>query len=221
MKYQIKPAVGAVDISAAWDSPCWKDVEALRIINAHSKSTNHRPKTELKLQYDSKGIYGLFNVDDYYVRSVQTGFQGQVCTDSCVEFFFELPGAGYFNLEMNCGAGMLLYYIRDNSRRPEGGFKDMIILPDEDMKMLKKFHTMPDVVDPELVGDVNYRVGFFFPYALIRKYADIKQPQAGTFWRMNAYKCGDLTSHPHWISWNPVRVLNFHRPEDFGVLEFC
>ena len=93
--------------------------------------------------------------------------------------------------------------------------------PDEDMKMLKKFHTMPDTVDPEQVGDVNYRVGFFIPYALIRKYADIKQPKAGTIWRMNAYKCGDATSHPHWMSWNPVRELNFHRPQDFGVLEFC
>ena len=152
MKYQIKPAAGAVDISAAWDSACWKDVEALRIVNAHIKSSHHHPKTELKLQYDENGIYGLFNVDDHYVRCIQTGFQGQVCRDSCVEFFFELPGAGYFNLEMNCGAGMLLYYIRDNSR-VKGGFKDMVVLPDEDMKMLKKFHTMPDTVEPEQVGD--------------------------------------------------------------------
>ena len=220
MKYQIKPAAGAVDISAAWDSACWKDVEALRIVNAHIKGSHHQPRTELKLQYDADGIYGLFNVDDHYVRSIQTGFQGQVCKDSCVEFFFELPGAGYFNLEMNCGAGSLLYYIRDNSRT-DHGFKDMDVLPDEHMKMIKKFHTMPDTVEPEQVGDVNYRVGFFFPFELIRKYADIKQPKAGTIWRMNAYKCGDATSHPHWLSWNPVRVLNFHRPEDFGVLEFC
>ena len=220
MKYQIKPAVGAVDISAEWNSPCWKDIEALRIVNARIDGSNHRPKAELKLQYANDGIDGLFNVDDYYVRSVQTGFQGQVCRDSWVEFFFELPGAGYFNLEMNCGAGSLLYYIRDNSRTGHG-FKDMDVVPDEHMKMIKKFHTMPDTVEPEQVGDVNYRVGFFFPFELIRKYADIKQPKAGTIWRMNAYKCGDATSHPHWISWNPVRVLNFHRPEDFGVLEFC
>lgn len=220
MKYQIKRVAGTADISAAWDSECWKNVEALRIVNTHPRSSNHQPRTELKLQYDDNGIYGLFNVDDHYVRSIQTGYQGQVCKDSCVEFFFELPGAGYFNLEMNCGAGMLLYYVRDNTR-VEGGFKDMDILPDEDMNMIKKFHTMPDKVEPEQVGDVNYRVGFFIPFALIRKYADIKQPAAGTLWRMNAYKCGDATSHPHWISWNPVRVLNFHRPEDFGVLEFC
>ncbi|MBO5722725.1 MAG: carbohydrate-binding family 9-like protein [Lentisphaeria bacterium] len=221
MKYQIKRAAAAVDISAAWDSACWKDVEALRIVNARSEGSNHQPKAELKLQYDDQGIYGLFNVDDYYVRSVSTGFQGQVCRDSCTEFFFELPGFGYFNLEMNCGSGMLLYYIRDNARKPEGGFADMDILPDEDISMVKKFHTRPDVVEPEVVGDTNYRVGFFFPYALIKKYADIQLPKAGTLWRMNAYKCGDATSHPHWLAWNPVKELNFHRPEDFGVLEFC
>ena len=221
MKYQIKKAVQQVAIDAPWDSACWKDVEALNIVNARPEGTNHQPKTQLKLQYDEKGIYGLFNVDDYYVLSVNTGFQKQVCQDSCVEFFFELPGAGYFNLEMNAGCGSLLYYVRDNSRGENGGFKDFTILPDEDMQMLQKFHTMPDVINPEIVGPTNYRVGFFIPYALIQKYADIQIPAPGTFWRMNAYKCGDRTSHRHWLSWNPVRVLNFHRPEDFGVLEFC
>ncbi|MBE6370413.1 MAG: hypothetical protein E7056_09700 [Lentisphaerae bacterium] len=220
MKYQIKKTTAAVDLAAEWDSACWKDVEALRIVNARCESSNHRPETELKMQYDESGIYGLFLVKDYYVKSVHTDFQESVCRDSCVEFFWQLPGAGYFNLEMNAGKGMLLYYIRDNTHT-ENGFKDFTILPEEDMLMLKKFHTMPDVIDPEIVGDTTYRVGFYIPFELMKKYATFKQPSAGTFWRMNAYKCGDRTSHPHWISWNPVHALNFHCPEDFGVLEFC
>ena len=102
-----------------------------------------------------------------------------------------------------------------------GGFKDFVILPEEYMLMLEKFHTLPDTIEPEITEKVTYRVGFFVPYALIQKYTSCALPQPGTFWRMNAYKCGDATSHPHWISWNPVRELNFHLPEDFGVLEFC
>ena len=220
MKYQIRPAAAAPALDAAWDSDCWKNADALRIINARPESSNHRPETELKLQYTADGIYGLFNVKDFYVKSVYTNFQDSVCRDSCVEFFFEVPGAGYFNLELNAGCGMLLYYVRDNTRT-ENGFKDFTILPDEDMLTLKKFHTMPDVVDPEIAAPTEYRVGFFIPFALIQKYTNCALPKAGTFWRMNAYKCGDSTSHPHWISWNPVHELNFHKPEDFGVLEFC
>ncbi|MBE6380999.1 MAG: hypothetical protein E7047_08725 [Lentisphaerae bacterium] len=220
MKYQIRPAAAAPALDSAWDSASWKNVEALRIVNARPEGSNHCPETELKMQYTSDGIYGLFNVKDCYVKSTYTNFQDSVCRDSCVEFFFEIPGAGYFNLEMNAGCGMLLYYVRDNSRTADG-FKDYTILPDEDMLMLKKFHTMPDVVDPEITEPTEYRVGFFIPFALIQKYTGCALPKAGTFWRMNAYKCGDRTSHPHWISWNPVSALNFHNPADFGVLEFC
>ena len=39
--------------------------------------------------------------------------------------------------------------------------------------------------------------------------------------RANVYKCGDRTSHPHWMSWNPVRTLNFHAPDEFGQLIFA
>ena len=196
------------------------DLESHTISNVNWMKFPYKPSVTFKIAHSDKAIAILFDVSEDHIKAVAMEDNGPVWEDSCVEFFFELPGAGYFNLEMNCGAGTLLYYVRDNTRT-DHGFKDMDILPDEHMKLIKKFHTMPDTVEPEQVGDVNYRVGFFFPFELIRKYADIKQPQAGTIWRMNAYKCGDATSHPHWLSWNPVRVLNFHRPEDFGVLEFC
>ena len=38
----------------------------------------------------------------------------------------------------------------------------------------------------------------------------------------NFYKCGDDTTKPHYLSWNPVKTENpdFHRPEFFGTLDF-
>jgi hypothetical protein len=38
--------------------------------------------------------------------------------------------------------------------------------------------------------------------------------------RANFYKCGDLTAHPHFLSWNPIDLPkpDFHRPEFFGTL---
>ena len=40
--------------------------------------------------------------------------------------------------------------------------------------------------------------------------------------KANFYKCGDLTKHPHFLSWNPVGCTSpdFHRPEFFGELIF-
>ena len=40
--------------------------------------------------------------------------------------------------------------------------------------------------------------------------------------RANVYKCGDLTEHEHYLSWNPVtsEAPDFHRPQDFGLMTF-
>ncbi|MDE6269894.1 MAG: hypothetical protein K2M12_03440, partial [Muribaculaceae bacterium] len=40
--------------------------------------------------------------------------------------------------------------------------------------------------------------------------------------RANFYKCGDLLSTPHFLSWNRVDTPHpdFHRPEYFGAIKF-
>ncbi len=79
---------------------------------------------------------------------------------------------------------------------------------------------MPDSLPEELPGPVEYRVGFFLPFSLFRRTNHAPVPVKGTVWHANAYKCGDQTSHPHWLSWRPVSRLNFHLPDCFGQLIF-
>ena len=43
------------------------------------------------------------------------------------------------------------------------------------------------------------------------EHIDITLPKAGTLWRMNAYKCGDNTSHPHWISWKKLKTITIRK----------
>lgn len=40
--------------------------------------------------------------------------------------------------------------------------------------------------------------------------------------KANFYKCGDNTSKPHYLSWNPIGTESpdFHRPDFFGNLIF-
>jgi len=46
----------------------------------------------------------------------------------------------------------------------------------------------------------------------------LKERQASA----NFYKCGDETSVPHFVTWNPVNSANpdFHKPDFFGKLRF-
>ncbi|MDA0991466.1 MAG: carbohydrate-binding family 9-like protein, partial [Verrucomicrobia bacterium] len=51
----------------------------------------------------------------------------------------------------------------------------------------------------------------------------LNRPAPGVSWRSNLYKCGDATSHPHWLTWSPIDrpKPDFHVPDQFGTLTFA
>jgi hypothetical protein len=214
--YTVKKRSGPADITADWNSPDWQSVKSIRIDQFRPESSAHRPVVQCRLQHDGQGFYGLFLVQDNYVRSVTTEHNGNVCRDSCVEFFVEPPGGhGYLNFEFNCGGTLLSYHIRD-CRRTEAGFADFSPITARDAAAVNIFHTMPRVVDPEITGETTWRLGFFLPYRLFESTFKHLRVKSGQTWRGNFYKCADGTSHPHWASWSPVSALDFHLPECFG-----
>ena len=90
----------------------------------------------------------------------------------------------------------------------------------EEAKDIKIFHTLPDRIPEEINVKTTYRVGFFLPFSLFKAIFGAPVPSSGTKWRGNAFKCGDKTSKPHWLCWNPIGKCNFHTPEFFGELIF-
>lgn len=177
------------------------------------ESSGQPPETRFQVLHDGVALYVQFQVKDAYVRSVQTAYQGPVCTDSCVEFFVQpVRGKGYFNFEVNAGGTLHCSYIEDPTRVP-GGFVKWTPVAVEWGKQVEIRSSLPRVVDPERAADwtVRYRI----PFTLFECYAGRITERV---WRGNFYKCGDATSHPHWISWSPVSVLNFHLPDCFGRL---
>jgi hypothetical protein len=218
--YMVKKINAPVKLDAEWTNPAWMAAKTLTVENFRPESSDHRPLVQCRLLHDDAGIYGMFQVHDRYVRSVETEFQASVCGDSCVEFFVGPPcGKGYLNFEMNCGGTLLVYHVIDHTRGPKG-FKDFRKLAPEDISGFRIFHTMPRVVEPEITEPTVWRIGFFVPFEMFIKSNGLKLPVSGQTWHANFYKCGDKTSHKHWASWQPVKELNFHRPEDFGEIVF-
>ncbi|MCC6345753.1 MAG: carbohydrate-binding family 9-like protein [Nitrospirales bacterium] len=207
-------------LRGAWDGAVWGGVESLEIACFRPESSGHRPRTRAKLLYDSGGIFGIFHVEDRYVRCVHSRYMDPVYKDSCVEFFVR-PRAdkGYFNFEFNCGGALLCSYITDPVRTPEG-FREYVRLPEEDGKRVEIYHSMPSLVDPEIAGTVSWTLEFFIPFSLLEKYTGPAGEMPGARWSANFYKCGDDTSRPHWASWTPLDSLNFHLPHCFGILLF-
>ena len=220
MRYIVRPARTRPAGKGEWDGSAWGQADVLELAYFRPESSDHRPRTRAKLLYDHEGIYGIFRVEDRYVRCAGTAYMSPVCRDSCVEFFVQPePGGGYFNFEFNCGGGFLCSYITDPERVP-GGFKSFTPLPEEDGRAMTIYHSIPGTVEPEIPGPVTWTIEFFIPFSLMEKYAGPAIEVSGREWRANFYKCADATSHPHWASWSPIAARNFHLPGCFGIIEF-
>ncbi len=219
MLYKIQQISAPVENTATWDAPPWQDIPAEPLRHHMGKRPVHFPKTEVRMAYDATSVFVLFRVEDRYVRAVATGHQQSVCRDSCVEFFFT-PGPdvdrGYFNLEMNCG-GTILFHFHPHSKRGT-----IIEIPKDRCNRIECRHSLPQFVNPEIIGPVTWTIVCRIPLDILDDYLRPVAPAPGTIWRGNFYKCADATSHPHWLTWAPVQAPrpDFHLPLFFGTLEF-
>mgnify|MGYP000652969664 FL=1 len=226
--YKVKYAQEKPEYMGLWDGHAWKNVEHINVDAFRPESSEHRPETSVKLLYDEHKIYGIFRVVDRYIHCTRTRYQDPVCKDSCVEFFVQPKPppvepskklSGYFNFEFNCGGTLYCSYITD----PEivnRNFKEVVMLPPEDGTAVRIFHSMPEVVDPEIAETAEWFLEFSVPLSLLEKYAGHIGSPKGQKWRANFYKCASDTTHPHWAAWSPVDKLNFHLPHCFGTIIF-
>lgn len=213
--YTVRRASAAVDLSADWDAPGWAAADALQLDCVFKESSSHHPRTRVRMLYDDAALYGMFLVEDRYVRAVARHDQDPVCQDSCVEFFVQPAGTDrYFNFEMNCGGTMLLYHI---THCRSGNYE---VIGAEELAQIQRFHTLPERVEPEMGEDCTWRLAFRIPLEFLVKHSGINPALSGQRWRGNFTKCADCCSHPHWISWQPLSKLDFHLPEEFGQLCF-
>lgn len=209
------------DARKLWDGEVWRRAELLDVNCWRPEGGGHRPWTQCRLLYDEQNLYGIFRVEEQGVRCVHTGFQSEVWKDSCVEFFVQPKGVGgYFNFEFNGGGALLASHVTNPVRR-DGRLKEFQPLASSDDRQIRRFSTLPRMVEPEIPTPMVWHLEFSIPFAVLEKYTGPIGAVAGQIWQANFYKCGNETSHPHWLSWSPLRERNFHDPTSFGQIEFC
>jgi hypothetical protein len=227
MRYIVRRAHIRPELRGAFDGPAWREADVADITHFHPQSSDHHPRASAKLLYDDTGMYAAFHVQDRYVVCRHTQPQDPVCTDSCAEWFVQPnPERGYFNFELNCGGAMLLYYVTDPTRTDGGGIKGFEPVGPEWLRTIRIYHSMPEIVDPELPGTaerpIEWTVEYFVPNKVFEAYTGPLVPPGERQWRGNFYKCADKSSHPHWGSWSPIgAALNFHVPEHFAAIDFA
>lgn len=216
--YIVKKLTPPIKIDAVWNKPQWGNIAPIEIRNHMGELSSFTPTVLAKMMYDKKNIYVIFHVQDKFVRCITKEIDGKVWGDSCVELFFSpdpnLPER-YFNLEVNCGGTPLFHY----NIIPRKEVKNLDI---KDIRKVEIAHSLPQIIDPEIVEPVTWTIEYRIPIKILKKYSNVASPKPGIIWRANFYKIADLTSNPHYLTWSFVnqKEPDFHLPQFFGKLKF-
>lgn len=156
-----------------------------------------------------------FRVSGLDLRVQNLSDKGRIWEDSACEFFVQVPGSEeYFNFEVN-PAGRLVA-SRGTGRADRKPLDDEAFGSIVRICSVEGLPTLTEPVDNR-GGIWNWRVMLIIPFAVLGL------DEAPAALKGNIYKCGDLTAHPHFVTWSPVGTPapDFHRPEFFGdfVLE--
>ena len=153
----------------------------------------------------------VFHVRGLDLRATALEDNGRSWEDSCCEFFVADPFDGtYYNFELTC-IGSLLASKRQSRL-------ESTLIPAEELKRVIR-HSSLEHREWDASGEIfSWTVAMLIPFDLI----GIDSKDLPVSVRGNFYKCGDLTAHPHFLSWNPIDTPkpDFHRPEFFGELIF-
>ena len=194
-EYTIQRANGAVDFAT---------VPALSIDNLLWCS-EVPISAQAQICYTEEGLHVRLSAKETNIRAEEKGPLGVPCVDSCLEFFF-CPMEGddrYLSIECNPNGCLYLGFCNT-------GRRIIRLLPDE-----------VKAIEPviEMTAD-GWQVTYTVPAAYIRLFFPSFQLKAGNVIMANCFKCGDLTVQEHYMSWNPIDVVDpdFHRPDFFGKM---
>lgn len=200
---------GLEEISTSLD----QQKDRIRIDTLNWKDYNYKPEVELSIAYSKHEIFLKYFISENYFKAEKTESNQMVCEDSCVEFFVSPENDGiYYNLEFN-GIGTCLLGSgteRANNKRANP----------EIISKIRRVSSAGEFPFKEKTGENKWTITIAVPFEVFfhHKIRDLK----GKTFRANFYKCGDLLSVPHYVTWNPVGTEkpDYHCPEYFGLLKF-
>jgi len=197
------------EISAMMD----KQNERILIDTINWKEYNYKPEVAFSIAYSDHEIFLKYYITENYFKAEKTETNQMVCEDSCIEFFVSPEDDGiYYNLEFN-GIGTCLMGSGT-------GRVDLTRANPEIISKIRRLTSAGEKPVKEKVGKFEWTVTIAIPFEVffLHKIIDLE----GKTFRANFYKCGDMLTVPHYVTWNPVGTEkpDYHQPKYFGLLKF-
>ena len=174
---------------------------------------SYKPKVKFRIAYCQDNILLKYYVNEENIMAKETKVNGDVYKDSCVEFFIS-PNQDdiYYNFEFNCIGIPHVGHGRVGTKRA--------LINPEILKSITTKSSLGNQPFDEKTGGYQWEIMIMIPKECF--VYDKNIIFNGLKANANFYKCGDGTSNPHFVSWNPVETKepNFHQPKYFGNILF-
>lgn len=173
----------------------------------------YAPQVSFRVFHNGELLFLRFDVAESYTMAKVEEDNGEVWTDSCVEFFLALDNTGYYNFETTCIGKMLLAFRKDRNN-PTDASKEV-------MSTIKRYASLGNQTFDEVKGDNRWSLTLAIPPQALFNHNI--ETWSGVNASMNLYKCGDNLSHPHFLSWKAIDnpTPNFHLPAFFETIKFA
>ncbi len=182
----------------------------INIINWEKFS--YHPKVSFRIAHNQNEICLIYYVNEKYILAKETNTNGEVYKDSCVEFFISFDNKNYYNFEFNCIGTIHLAYGSGRGNRKFVSTKIINKIEIESSLGNQPFN--------EKKGNFEWKIMIRIPVECF-EFSNLKSLN-GLKATANFYKCGDYTTQPHFLTWQPIASENpdYHRPEYFGQIFF-
>jgi len=174
----------------------------------------YKPDVNFRIAHDDSLLFLKYYVKEEHVLAINKNPNSAVHRDSCVEFFVDTAQDGnYYNFEFNCIGTTHLAYGPTRENRT-------FISEELISNKIKTWSTLGNKPFDEKSGNFEWEMVIVIPASIFTYNEGLNFSKLIS--NANFYKCGDDTTKPHFLSWNPVKAPkpDFHRPEQFGVLNF-
>lgn len=189
-----------------------KNAELNSIDQINWKNFPYQPKVNFRIAHTNSEILLKYYVHEKHILAKETRTNGEVYKDSCVEFFVSLDGKNYYNFELNCIGTIHLAY--------GPGRKDRKFVNPGIVNRIETQPSLGRLPFEEKTGEFDWELMIKIPLVCFAfNFIDTLEKVKA---KGNFYKCGDDTSEPHYVTWNPVKTEqpDYHRPEYFGKIKF-
>lgn len=171
-----------------------------------------KPETTFRAAHNGREILLRFDVQEPCTMALVEQDNGEVWTDSAVEFFISFDDTGYYNFEFTC-IGRALAGFRKVKPEPRHATPEVLAT-------IRRHSSLGSATFAECHLPQGWSLVVAIPLEALfaHNFTTLDGVQA----RANVYKCGDKLSQAHFVTWRPINTPapNFHQPAFFDTLVF-